>query len=170
MAFVTDQQTLEDLTIFGRRGGESIHGLFNTTNTRQGSAVREDMLRHPLSDGQAIVQRSTILQSFQARGADFPFRGELFDVAEAYLSVTDQRTRLSGDTQTLGSKMAGMIAEDNEYKNIYKGGPAMIEILQQLQRFVAGVTPDAYREEKEAIGSLLAEEELQPLMQEDGKS
>jgi DNA mismatch repair ATPase MutS len=172
MAFVTDQQTLEDLMIFGRRGGDSIFGLFNRTMTRQGSAVLEDMLRHPLSDGQAIGQRSAIFQSFQmrettAQATGFPFRSELFDVAEAYLSVTDERTRLSGDTQTLGSRMASLIAEDNEYKNIYKGVTAVMEILQQLRRFVAGVTPDAYREEKEVIESLLAEGELQPLLHED---
>lgn len=170
MAFVTDQQTLEDLGVFGRRGGDSIYGLFNRTMTRQGSAMLEDMLRHPLSDGQAISQRSAIFQSFRAQETAFPFRSELFDVAEAYLSVTDERTRLAGDTQTLGSKMASLIAEDNEYKNIYKGVTAMMEILQQLQRFVAGMTPDAYREEKEVIDSLLAEGEWQPLLQEDGRS
>src|ERR1700744_3463011 len=106
MAFVTDQQTLEDLTILDRRGGESIYGLFNRTMTRQGSAMLEDMLRHPLLDREAIQQRSDIFQSFCSQSAVFPFRTELFDVAEAYLSVTDERTRLSGDTQTLGSKMA----------------------------------------------------------------
>jgi DNA mismatch repair ATPase MutS len=169
MAFVTDNQTLEDLAIFGRRGGDSIYGLFSRTVTRQGSAVLEDMLRHPLSDGAVIKQRSDIFQSFTAMGIPFPFRGELFDVAEAYLLVTDERTRLSGDSQTLGSRMASLIAEDNEYKNIYKGVTALMEILQQLQRFVAGATPDAYREEKAVILSLLAGE-LQPLLHEDVRS
>jgi DNA mismatch repair ATPase MutS len=177
MAFVTDQQTLDDLGIFGRRGGDSVYAIFNRTITRQGSAMLEDMLRHPLSDGAAIAQRSAIFQSFAALGVAlqgtaaretaFPFRGELFDVAEAYLAVTDERTRLSGDTQTLGSRMASLIAEDNDYKNIYKGVTALMEILQQLQRFVAGASPDAYGEEKAAIVSLLAEAELQPLLQED---
>jgi DNA mismatch repair ATPase MutS len=166
MAFVTDSQTLEDLSIFGRRGGDSIYGLFNRTMTRQGAAVVEEMLRHPLSDGAAIRQRSAIFQSFTAQ-TPFPFRSELFDVAEAYLAVTDERTRLSGDTQTLGSKMASLIAEDNEYKNIYKGVTAMMEILQQLRRFVDGMTPEAYGEEKAVILSLLAEGELQPLLTED---
>ncbi len=91
-------------------------------------------------------------------------------MAEAYLSVTDERTRLAGDTQTLGSRMASLIAEDNEYKNIYKGVTAVIEILQQLRHFVTGVTPDAYGEEKAVILSLLAEGELQPLLAEDVRS
>jgi DNA mismatch repair ATPase MutS len=167
MTFLTDQQTLDDLGIFGRRGADSVYAIFNRTMTRQGSAVLEDMLRHPLSDGAAIGTRISIFQSFAALGTSFPFRSELFDVAEAYLSVTDERTRLSGDAQTLGSRMASMIAEDNDYKNIYKGVTALMEILQQLQRFVAGAAPDAYREEKTMIESLLAEGELQPLLQED---
>jgi DNA mismatch repair ATPase MutS len=172
MTFMTDQQTLNDLGIFGRRGADSVYAIFNRTMTRQGSAVLEDMLRHPMSDGAAIEMRSSIFQSFAALGTAaggivFPFRSELFDVAEAYLSVTDERTRLSGDAQTLGSKMASLIAEDNEYKNIYKGVTALMEILQQLQTFVAGATPEAYGEEKAVILSLLAEGEWQPLLQED---
>ncbi|HXB08228.1 MAG TPA: hypothetical protein VNW04_13955, partial [Puia sp.] len=167
MAFVTDQQTLEDLGIFGRGGEESIYGLFNRAMTRQGSAVLEDMLRHPLSDAAAIETRSAIFQSFAALRTSFPFRSEWFDVAEAYLSMTDERTRLSGENQTLGSRMAGLIAEDNAYKNIYKGITALMEILQQLRTFVTGAMPEAYGEEKAVILSLLAEGELQPLLQED---
>ena len=187
MTFISDQQTLDDLGIFGRRGVDSVYAIFNRTMTRQGAAVVEDMLRHPMSDGAAIGTRSAIFQSFAALGTaaggaaalgaaaggaaalgtSFPFRTEWFDVAEAYLAVTDERTRLSGDAQTLGSRMASMIAEDNDYKNIYKGVTALMEILQQLQRFVAGKTPDAYGEEKAVILSLLAEGELQPLLQED---
>ncbi len=172
MTFLTDQQTLDDLEIFGRHGADSVFAIFNRTMTRQGSAVLEDMLRHPLSDEQAIRQRSAIFQSFRARETAFPFRSECFDIAEAYLSMTDERTRLSGDTQTLGSRMASLIAEDNDYKNVYKGVTALMEILQQLQRFVAvaWTTPDAYREEKEMIESLLAEGDLQPLLEEDAGS
>lgn len=167
---MNDAQTLEDLAIFGRRGGDAIYALFNRTMTRQGAAVLEEMLRHPLSDEVSIRQRSAIFQSFRAQETPFPFRSELFDVAEAYLSMTDERTRLSGDAQTLGGRMASLIAEDNEYKNIYKGVTALMEILQRLRTFVAGAMPDAYREEKEMIESLLAEGELQPLLTEDIKS
>jgi len=172
MTFLTDQQTLDDLGIFGRRGGDSVYAIFNRTMTRQGSAVLEDMLRHPLSDEAAIGMRSAIFQSFAALGTAaretvFPFRSEWFDIAEAYLAVTDERTRLSGDAQTLGSRMASLIAEDNDYKNIYKGVTAFIEIVQQLRSFVTGMTPDAYGEEKAVILSLLGEGELQPLLQED---
>lgn len=169
MTFVTDQQTLDDLTIVGHGGEASIYSLFNRTMTRQGAAVIEDMLRHPLSDAHAIRQRSAIFQSFQAqdRAQDtpFPFRTEWFDTAEAYLANTDERTRLSGDAQTLGSRVTSLIADDNEYKNIYKGVTTLIEILQHLQQFLA-LTPDAYSEESSAIASLLAGQELRPLLSE----
>ncbi|HTJ12577.1 MAG TPA: hypothetical protein VL547_11150 [Dinghuibacter sp.] len=167
--FVTDQQTLDDLTIPGRPGAESVYGLFNRAMTRQGSAVLEDMLRHPLSDGKAIRQRSAIFQALQGLGKTFPFNPEWFDIAESYLSVTDERTRLSGDGHSIGSRVVGLIAEDNELKNIQKGVTTVVEILQHLQRFVTGSLPDAYREEKTTIVSLLAEPELQPLLQETSK-
>ena len=161
------------------------------------------MFRRPLSDAAAIHQRSATFQYFLSRGVIFPFRSELFDIAEAYLSVTDERTRLSADRQTLGSRITGLVAEDNEYKNIYKGVAALVEIVQGLQAFVAEASVEAsspgagepgvslssvapgsglpssvspgellspYKEEKEALGSLLAEETLRSLLEEDFKS
>ena len=208
MAFTTDQQTLNDLTIFGRHGGDSVYGLFNRTVTRNGAALLEEMFRHPLSDAAAIQQRSAAFQYFLSRGVIFPFRSELFDIAEYYLSVTDERTRLSAERQTLGSRITGLVAEDNEYKHIYKGVTALVEIVQGLHAFVGAASAEAfspgagepgvplssvapgsglpssvrasspgarelhspYREEKEALGSLLAGEALQSLLEEDLKS
>jgi DNA mismatch repair protein MutS len=188
MAFLTDQQTLDDLNIFGRRGGDSVYEIFNRTITRHGAVLLEDMFRHPLSDVHAIRQRTALFEYFLSAGAIFPFRSELFDIAEAYLTVTDERTRLSTEQVTLGNKLTRLVAEDNEYKTIYKGITALMEIVQDLYAFMAALPLEAptaslgssvsppqaasvpFREEKEAIRSLLAEEDLQTLLKEDLKS
>jgi len=168
---MTDQQTLDDLVIFGLRGGDSVYGIFNRTMTRQGAALLQEMFRHPLSDVSAIRQRSALFQYFLSCGAVFPFRSELFDIAETYLSVTDERTRLSTEQKTLGNRMASLIADNNEYKTIYKGITALMEILQVLRGFVERMPlpglSDPYREEREAIRSLLAEGEMKALLSED---
>lgn len=157
MSFTTDQQTLNDLNIFGRSGQDSIAGLFQRTATRNGAALLEEMFRHPLSDAPSINHRSAVFQYFSSTGTPFPFRRELFDIAERYLSITDERTRLSGEQQDLGTRLTSLIAEDNEYKTLYNGITALIEIFQNLHSFLKEVeTASPYQSERAAIETLLA--------------
>src|SRR3982750_2055703 len=107
MPFITDQQTLDDLRLFGRRGDDSIYGIFHSTATRHGAALLEEMFRYPLTDAVAINERSRLFEFFSSIGSPFPFQGDLFDIAEQYLSITDERARLSGEQQTLGKRLAG---------------------------------------------------------------
>ena len=100
MAFIIDRQTLDDLNIFGKRGKNSVYGMFNTTRTSGGARVLEEMFLYPLSDEEKINKRSGIIRYFQQKNIVFPFRGELFDTVEYYLSNTDTRTRLSGEDNT----------------------------------------------------------------------
>ena len=167
MPFITDQQTLDDLRLFGRRGDDSIYGIFHRTATRHGAALLEDMFRHPLADAEAINQRSRLFEFFSSIGSGFPFQADLFDIAQQYLSITDERTRLSGDRQRLGNRLAGLVGEDNEYKTIYKGITALIKILQDLHLFLStlqGASP--YEREKMVILTLLSGEDMQPLLKE----
>jgi len=171
MPFTTDQQTLNDLNIFGRSGEDSIAGVFQRTATRNGAACLEEMFRYPLSDAAAINRRSALFQYFSSIGTPFPFQRELFDIAERYLSITDERTRLSGEQQNLGQRLTGLIAEDHEYKTLYKGITALIEIFQHLHAFLKEVgAASPYQSEKAAIETLMATEGLPALLNEQGKS
>lgn len=169
---------MDDLNLIGRRGGDSIYGLFNRTRTRNGTALLEVMFRYPLSDMTAINNRSGIFQYFARSGTTFPFAPELFDAAEYYLSVTDERARMSPEHQGMTSRLTEMIAADAEYKNLQKGLMALIELLQGLDAFLrihmdrateaAGQTPPV------ALGwsgaqTLLSEEGLRPLLKEELK-
>ena len=164
MHFTTDQQTLEDLNIFGRHGADSIYALFNRTYTRGGAALLEDCFRYPLADAEKINQRSSIIRYFAETGTDFPFKTEGFDQAEQYLANEDERTKLTVGDRTLRDKMSSLIAEDSDYKTIHKGVVALVDILQTLRRFV-----DSVGVEREAFVALLAEPALQPLLQDNHK-
>jgi DNA mismatch repair ATPase MutS len=172
MAFLMDQQTLDDLGIFGRRGEDSVYGLFNRTMTRQGATLLREMFGYPMADIEGIRKRSAIFQYFFRAGLIFPFKSELFDIAEAYLSDTDERTRLSGEMKTLGNRVAGLIAEDNEYKNVYKAVNALLAVLQTLRVFLDGLAKISgpYDEERAAILGLFDEQELQVFLAEDLKA
>jgi adenylylsulfate kinase-like enzyme len=130
----------------------------------------EEMFRHPLSDAPSINRRSAIFQYFSSIGTPFPFQREFFDIAERYLSVTDERTRLSGEQQNLGKRLTSLIAEDNEYKTLYRGITALIEIFQNLHSFLKEVgAASPYQSEKAAIETLLAVEGLPALLKKPRK-
>lgn len=130
MLFTTDKQTLDDLQIFGKQG--SIFNLFNRTASAQGALMLEEMFRYPLSDAEHIQARSAFIAGLAKQQIAFPFNAALIDTAEQYLAVTDERTRLSGEKQTLATRLNNLIATDPQYKLIHNGILAMMEIARQL--------------------------------------
>lgn len=173
MQFNTDKQTLDDLNIFGKPGRDSIFTVFNQTHTRGGAGILEQMFRHPLSDVTAINNRSSIIQYFSAHGIDFPFSSSLFDSAELYLQMDDERTRLPREKESLGGKLRHLVGEDHQYRIIHNGVNAMIDILQQLDAFLQQISGSASETPYETVlqetGQYLTDPELEPLLQEKNK-
>ena len=64
MAFIIDRQTINDLNIFGKVRGNSVYGVFNSTRTRGGAQLLEEMFHYPLSDAERINHRSTVIRYF----------------------------------------------------------------------------------------------------------
>ncbi|SIN66621.1 MutS-related protein [Chitinophaga niabensis] len=163
MSLMTDKQTLNDLNIFGKGGGDTVYTIFNRTFTRGGSELLEEMFRNPLSDEHTINARSTIIRSFSEQEISFPYESEWFDAAEQYLENTDERTRLTETDNTLSRKFNHLIAADTEYKAIEKSVLSLIHILQSTRAFAATIRQLA------DVDELLRIEELQPLLQESTK-
>jgi DNA mismatch repair ATPase MutS len=153
MSFITDQQTLDDLEIFGRPAGVSIYMLFNRTFTRGGADVLAEMFRFPLVDAGAINKRSAIIAFFSGRRV-FPFDTELFDIAEHYLAETDERTKLSFSPGGLSRRLSGLIAEEAGYKFVSTGVMACVAIVNGLREFAVSLPR---WEELTAIEGVLAE-------------
>ena len=166
MRFTTDQQTLDDLNIFGKRGGASVYALFNRTVTLGGARVLEEMFRYPLSDAAAINRRVGLTRHLSSRGVAFPFQGELFDAAEQYLADTDERTKLSGGERSLGERLTNAVGADMEYKAIQKGISALLEILQGLKAFIGS---DPYPG-LDDVTTLLGDPVLEPALREPAGS
>jgi DNA mismatch repair protein MutS len=166
--FGTDQQTLDDLNLFGRHGGDSIYNLFNRCITRGGAAILEDMFRYPLSDANAINRRTGIMQFFAAAGTAFPFKGSHFDSIEPYLANTDERTRLGAGTPSLTQKLSSLIAPDVETVLVHKGVMALLELLNGLHDFLGTLESKNavdYRTDMDAIHALLSEPGLESVLQ-----
>ncbi|MNJ98317.1 DNA mismatch repair protein MutS [compost metagenome] len=137
MLFITDQQTLDDLNIFGKYGSDSVFTIFNKTVTRGGAAILEEMFRYPLSDTLDINRRSGIVAAFALKGTGFPFDPTFFDVIDLYLSNTDDRTQLNAQEHSAAKKLTNLIAVDAETLTIHKGVIALSGLLKGLHEFVA---------------------------------
>ncbi|MDO6434767.1 DNA mismatch repair protein [Flavitalea sp. BT771] len=153
MVLHTDEQTTIDLGIFGNRNGGGIYDLYNRTHTRGGEAILKEMFLHPLSDKEAINQRSSIFSYFARQNTTFPFDAALIDMTEKYLR--DQQG-------TLGER------------EIQNGVASVIQIIQQSREFIETKEIKgnaAYAEEREAITLLIADPAFEPVMRgkEKGK-
>lgn len=163
MAFFTDQQTLDDLGIFGRRNRASVYDLFKA-RTRGGALVLKDMFRYPLSDAERINKRSSIIRYFLEQEIGFPFKEEWFDAIEYYLGNRDKRTRLAAEGNTLERKIRKYSGVDREYELLHKGVLAGINIVKGvaklLQWMAAKQIPEVYREEYEQMAEIVREPNL----------
>ena len=157
MLFATDKQTLDDLNIFGKHGGDSVYNIFNRTITRGGALLLEEMFCYPLSDEQAINRRSGIIQYFAGAGIAFPFKSVVFDAVEPYLANTDERTKLSLEEHGIGKKLSHLIGKDVQTTVIYKGVEAIMELIKGMQDFLPATGDGIYSGERAAIATLLEE-------------
>jgi len=154
MFLQTDDQTIEDLRIFGKRDVSGIYDLYNHTHTRGGEKVLEEMFRNPLSDREEINRRSNVIAHFARLKLAFPFDAALFDMAEKYLANT-------GEKQTVLSE-----------KDIANGVSAVISLIHLIKNFieeeaVTGII--AYARERERIAVLLTDAAFEPALKESGK-
>ena len=170
MNFKTDKQTLEDLNIFGKPGKESVFNIYNHTHTRGGADILEQMFLYPLADAEAINNRSHTIQYFSKEKLVFPFKTDQLDSAEIYLSMTDQRSMLSHDNNSLGQKFSQLLSADGDYKVILNGIVAIIEVLQALDSFLmlnaSSIRETSYEIERQNIEALLLDEHIYPLLTE----
>ncbi|HEY0272571.1 MAG TPA: DNA mismatch repair protein [Chitinophaga sp.] len=157
--FATDKQTLEDLQIFGRKGGQAIYSLFNRCMTKKGMLLLEEMFEYPLSDAAAINRRSGIISCFAGEEQVFPFDATAFDTIEAYLANRDERSRLSGQSVSLAQKLGYLLAPDADTALIHNGIAAMVALLKQVRQFIDTATAVAsadYQEDRAQLAALLA--------------
>ncbi|WP_207515809.1 MutS-related protein [Longitalea luteola] len=170
MSFTTDKQTLEDLNIFGKHGGDSIYNIFNRCVTRGGAAVLAELFRYPLADFEAINKRSGIIQSFALAGTSFPFKGADFDAVESYLANTDERSKLTVQENTVARKLTNMIAMDIETQQIYKGVEALVALMKKTQELMEELNENKfYKQENEEIRTILNNPAFTEMNQSRGK-
>jgi DNA mismatch repair protein MutS len=170
MTFRTDKQTIDDLSIFGKLRENSVYSVFNRTATQGGAQILEEMFLYPLSDEKKINERGMTIRYFQNNQLSFPFKSELFDTVEFYLSNTDSRTRLAAHENNLERRFRSAIGTNTEYELIHKGVLSILEILTSLKRFLNGLKEKSierlYQSQVDIMMNLLNTKELEPCLNE----
>lgn len=156
----TDEQTIEDLGIFGKRNGNGIYDIYNHAHTRGGESLLEKMFRSPLSEREAINQRSNIIKQFASHGLPFPYDVALFDVTEKYLANSDGNIRDQRHQTQLNEK------------EIQNGVTAVITLFHLTKDFMERDEVKRiidYAVERKTIAVLLAEPVFEPVLKESPK-
>ena len=143
MSFIIDRQTLTDLGIMSVTHGRAVVSLFGPARTAAGDAKLRDMICSPLDDCARIDSRASMIEYFAQHGTEFPFEGEWFDTALAYISDEDSRQRSS---LTTGSGLRGWLARlmnaDTGYAAVLSGARSMARIARASRTFLDSVSSD----------------------------
>ncbi|QEC45595.1 MutS-related protein [Pseudobacter ginsenosidimutans] len=153
----TDEQTIDDLGIFGRKNGKGIYDIYNHAHTRGGEIVLEELFRNPLSEKEAINRRSNIIEAFARLDIRFPWHASLFDTTEKYLALSEDNGKSGHHRVAPGEK------------EIRNGVAAIIGIIRLSKQFIErseikGII--AYSNEREKIAELLADPAFAPVLRE----
>jgi DNA mismatch repair protein MutS len=136
MSFKADAQTLEDLNLLGKYKPDSVYSLFNRVHTDGGANLLGVMFRNPLSDPEEINRRSALFQYFEKKALSFPFRNEVFGVAENYLGFAGGGNFLADALGIFRKKMLSAIVRNEEYGIVVTGLLATIEVLNVFKDFM----------------------------------
>jgi len=159
MSFLIDQQTLDDLNIFGKYSSESIFSIFDKTLTAGAKESLKQMFLQPLSDEHAINRRMNIIRSFNSPDISFPFQTIWLDNLELYLSDTDSRSAFTVPDNSITSRVSNLMAQDPVHKVIYSGIESAIFLFHALEAFLTIIRLKSeeipYQKELEEIHSIL---------------
>jgi DNA mismatch repair ATPase MutS len=166
MAFIADNQTLDDLNIRGRYKSNSLYSIFNQTRTHGGALLMDRMFNHPLTDEKEINRRSSIFQYFQQQAWEFPVDTDEFSMMETYLLSGGSQGWVSNALQVTRRRSLKAMGLLQEYQLFNKGFYTTLRLMRQWHSFFQQMDqPDSpIREELAAFHQLYSHEKLSWLL------
>ena len=171
MSFITDQQTLNDLNLLGKHRRGSIFSLFCKVHTTGGERLLEQLFRHPLTDAEAINQRSGLFRYFTGLGLVFPLSGGQVEAMENYLESPGHGHLPAAVWHSVRRKAMATLVRDETYGLLREGLLAAVNGLQVLRVFlrelVARDPAGPYAGKAEAAMVVLNDRRLSDLLEAD---
>jgi DNA mismatch repair ATPase MutS len=168
MSFSIDNQTLDELNLLGKFRAGSVYSLFNQVKTRGGEQLLDSMFRTPLTDAEAINERSSIFQLFQTNRTAFPFDVQEVSLMREYLDTGAGKNMAVTLASTLVKKILSDLTRDERYKKMIQGLQATILTLKKCDDFVKEMTGrippgSPYFHRLRKVSVLLADKRLEKL-------
>src|SRR5580692_1080036 len=171
MSFITDQQTLNDLNLLGKHRRGSIFSLFCKVHTTGGERLMEQMFRHPLTDAEAINQRSGLFRYFAGQGLVFPLSGTQVEAMESYLEGPGQGNLPAAVWHSLRRKAMATLVRDETYGLLREGLLAAVNGLQVLHVFLRELAArdpmGPYISQAKAAMAVLEDRRLAAVLEQD---
>jgi len=154
-----DEQTSNDLGIFGRPGKTSVYDLYNKTSTQGGGTRLALLFKAPLADATEINARAELYRFFSLHGYVFPIDAATVGAVAYYLENEDVRSQLQGGRESISSKFKQMVAADADFVFVRDGVQATLRLFYEVRTFLKGLAPEAkgspYAQQYDAFVQLL---------------
>ena len=131
-----DEQTISDLSIFGKSGKASVYSLYNKTRTQGGGARLEELFRRPLSDEKMINELSEVYRFFSHDPIPFPVESEIIGTVAYYLENNDIRSQLQTSEQSISQRLKDMVASDSDFVFVHDGVQAVLRLFYKLDQYI----------------------------------
>lgn len=139
MAFITDQETLEDLNIPGRYRPDSIYSLFNRVVTAGGERLLSTFFNTPLTDHREINERAATFALFAEQELTLPFTADAFEVVEDFVGAQAPVSRAGTWFRLCQKRLSALAVNDDGYQQLHHQVVTVVELLQKFARFLKTV-------------------------------
>ncbi|MGE8290915.1 MAG: MutS-related protein [Sphingobacterium sp.] len=167
--FKIDKQTLDELNLLGKFRSGTIYNLFNQVQTRGGEQLLDEMFHNPLTDMQAINERSAVFQFFQQKHFSFDLDRRSMATVQEYLDTTSFGSKTLVYGASVLHKLLASLTRDDRYKKNVQGLQAVIQLLNTVKTMLlelkGGVGP--FKERIQEVEAMLANPYLAKLAQMD---
>lgn len=135
--FISDRQTAEDLNLMGRFKKDSIINIFDSTRTRYGRQMLENMFRNPMTDCETINERSMMFRYYASLELEFPFEESQVESVEYFLNLNTGSGAMSAAAGILMYKFRQIFANDKHYEKLLESLSVISEVTLGMSELLA---------------------------------
>jgi DNA mismatch repair protein MutS len=165
MSFISDKQTIDELSLLGKYRAGSVYSLFNKVKTNGGERMLEQMLRDPLTEAASINERTAVLRHFGQAAYTFPFDGETTGQFASWLDMGSRRTAAGAFISTYAKKVLAGLTRDGRYRQSEEGTRAAAGILKDCHAFIAATPSFGFYDSRiDQVRKIMTDGRLQKLL------
>ncbi|RZS75397.1 MutS-related protein [Pseudobacter ginsenosidimutans] len=169
MSFTIDRQSQDELNLMGKFRQGSVYFLFNQVKSRGGEQLLERLYKNPLTNAQAINERSSIFSFFQKAELQWPFDAQQVQQMQEYTDASSGKGQLFNYLHIIVRKSLAALTRDERYKKLIQGLQATIVTLKKCQSIVELLyqQPGPYQSRAATMRTVLSQATFTQLIETD---